>query len=72
MASNPAPCDVSEIVRRAVEEFTVPTREKGIELHCAIEPPALPLVLLDRTHLKQIVNNVLSNAVKHTEQVRCL
>lgn len=69
MEVNPTPCDVVEIVQRAVDEFTVPTREKGLELHCKIEPPELPLVLLDGIHLKQIVTNVISNAVKHTDSV---
>ncbi len=67
MPLRPEPCDPAEELLEVVRLFRARITEKGLRL--AIEIPKGPRIQVnaDRLRLRQILTNVLSNAVKFTE-----
>jgi PAS domain S-box-containing protein len=57
---------VEEVVGNVLDIFGPQAAEKGIELHTAIDPEVPALLLGDPQHLTQLINNLMSNAVKFT------
>ena len=59
--------DLADIVESVADLMAVRARQKGLRLACLIDP-RLPATLIgDSGRLRQIVLNILSNAVKFTE-----
>lgn len=65
-----APTRLHALVTTAVENNRPLAAIKSITLHLAIDEPAhrAPPVLLDRTHFPQIVENLLTNAIKFSPE----
>ena len=63
-----APFSLQEVVDDLVELFTPQVREKGLELGWEIAPELPEAVEGDRTRLWQVLANLVSNAIKFTEQ----
>jgi signal transduction histidine kinase len=61
-----APFDLGEVARQAVEDCRVLAESKGLSVS-ADTPAALPLLVSDRDRVRQILENLVSNAVKYTE-----
>jgi signal transduction histidine kinase/AmiR/NasT family two-component response regulator len=59
--------DFDSLVRTAVDGFTAVAQSKGVELILEIEPAATGSRLGDPARLRQIVSNLVSNAVKFTQ-----
>jgi len=57
-------------VKEAVDLLATKAHEKGVELVYHIEPSVPVQVVSDRTRLRQILVNLISNAVKFTDQGR--
>ncbi len=61
-----APFDVQDLVQKAVGLLTVQAAEKGLRLFFVIDPSTPRSVLGDAMRLRQILVNLLGNAVKFT------
>ncbi|BDU71755.1 hybrid sensor histidine kinase/response regulator [Mesoterricola silvestris] len=63
-----APAHVGDLVRDVVRTFALRCREKGLDLQVE-EDPALPgILVVSQVHLRQILFNLMGNAVKFTER----
>jgi PAS domain S-box-containing protein len=61
------PFSLADAVHEVVAPLEVPARAKGVKLSTAIAPDAPAYVVGDPVRLKQVISNVLANAVKFTE-----
>ncbi len=60
--------ELRTVIEDVVNLFAVPAQHKGLELLCQL-PPLLPEKLYgDASRLRQILNNLLSNSIKFTQQ----
>jgi signal transduction histidine kinase/CheY-like chemotaxis protein len=64
---NPAAVDLGALGRDALVVVTVQAREKGLALRCEVDP-VVGWALCDEGRLKQVLVNLLGNAVKFTER----
>lgn len=60
--------DIRETVETTVHSFTAQTRKKGLELNVLIRSDIPQFALGDPTKLRQVLGNVINNAVKFTDQ----
>jgi PAS domain S-box-containing protein len=60
--------DLHELVQDISEMMTIKTREKGLELIVRYDPNALRHVVGDPVRVRQILLNLLTNAIKFTEK----
>ncbi len=67
MTVEPLPMNVAEIVHDAVQLFESRARDKQVELSCTIDENVPPCIISDRVRVRQILINLLTNAVKFTD-----
>lgn len=61
------PLSLRDCIEGAIDQLAVKADEKGIELGYLIHPQTPKLILGDVTRLRQILVNLLNNAIKFTE-----
>ncbi len=67
MPHTPTEQNVEDIVRSTADFFAVTAANKNLELNVRIAPDAPATLVCDGLRLKQVLNNLLSNAMKFTE-----
>ena len=64
-----APHPVRELVQNTADFFAISAAQKGLALAVSVPDETPEMLICDSLRLKQILNNLLSNALKFTEQV---
>jgi signal transduction histidine kinase len=62
----PKPADPRELARSVVSAFRVAAQDKQLELFLDVAPDTPPLVLIDPLRVRQVLFNLLANAVRFT------
>jgi signal transduction histidine kinase/CheY-like chemotaxis protein/HAMP domain-containing protein len=65
---DPRPFELRECLESAIDLMAPKTAEKGLDLGCVVEPGTPDGIVADSTRLRQILINLLNNAVKFTEK----
>ena len=68
MPVTPEPVALTELLQSTLDFFNVTAQQKSLELRLQLAPSTPKTLLCDGLRLKQILNNLLSNALKFTQE----
>jgi signal transduction histidine kinase len=68
MPVTPEPVALAELLQSTLDFFSVTAMQKGLQLSMRLAPDTPATLLCDSLRLKQILNNLLSNALKFTSE----
>jgi len=67
LTMRPQTCDLKLSISEAVDLFSIRAKEKGIDLVCDLDDSLPDYVAVDPMRLRQMLTNLISNAVKFTD-----
>jgi len=67
VALDQQPADAAELVHDALERYRSAAEDAGITLQTQLEAP-LPLVLVDKERIEHVFDNLMTNALRHTDR----
>ncbi|MAS87536.1 MAG: hypothetical protein CMH30_06130 [Micavibrio sp.] len=65
---DPLPCDLLEIVDDIALMYSVSARDKAVELAVHYKPGTEQFIFADPSRIRQILSNLINNAIKFTEK----
>ncbi|MFF2910420.1 PAS domain S-box protein [Paenibacillus sp. NPDC057934] len=68
MTLEPRPLELTQVIQNVSEVFYPKVKEKGLLLTSELDPALPPVVVTDEARLRQILVNLVGNAVKFTEE----
>ncbi|MDD0815926.1 ATP-binding protein [Curvibacter sp. HBC28] len=68
MPITPEPIDLPDVLKSTLDLFGVTAVQKGLDLRLELAPEAPAELVCDSLRLKQVLNNLLSNALKFTKE----
>ncbi|MGH9774363.1 MAG: response regulator [Candidatus Acidiferrales bacterium] len=63
---DPVPCDLREVLGETMKVLAFRGHQKGLEVACRVDPRVPERVIADPNRLRQIVVNLVGNAIKFT------
>ena len=64
----PQNCDVRALIGQIVQAHTPRAMTRGVRLYCTLDPQLPGSLVVDPVRLQQIIDNLLSNALKFTDE----
>lgn len=68
MEAESLPFDLHHMMKDVKNIFEMQIAEKGLSLTCQYEPETVPRLLGDAVKIRQILNNIIGNAIKFTKK----
>ncbi|TVQ96713.1 MAG: response regulator [Spirochaetaceae bacterium] len=68
MTIQPRPCPIERLVRDTLKSFESKAEQKGLQLVSRFGPELPDEVMIDELRVRQVLNNLVGNAIKFTER----